>query len=336
MTTALHIDWLALQYEGVPRDCFPFKVKKLSYGSKEFKELYEITYYDRPWASLSTQPALPSLPGNFYLLKISNDFCYDTNLCWQLESWKEGTKSKYLGVSRVDLCLDFNDFDGEIRPAELIRMFGGGEIDSLSKMKGQVFRGKDASEPYESMSLGSRTSNVRVYLYNKTKEMQDNVMKPWIIESDKRAGLDVARDIWRLEISLKSQALKYVDKCTGEEFTLDYDRLCNQERLKKIMGGLVDKYFKFIPSSCAKNRYKNKVIELLPLSGYVLKTVNVRTFEDSSRSDRIFIKKFLTESLNSPEIDEQDRWHLASWIYHWAKSRNLESYLLSLKKELNL
>ena len=336
MKSTLSLDWLAIQYEGPIRDHYPFEFKKLPYGCREFRELFEVYRYGDLWGHVSTQPTLPSLKGDFFILKLENKYLYDTDLSSQILDFEVGTSIRRLGLSRVDICLDFQQFDNGMEPAKLIKDFAAGKIDCLGKMGGSIVRGQSSDEPYSYLSLGARTSDVRVYLYNKTKEMKDVKWKTWIAETWKKAGLDLERPVWRLEVSLKGQAMKWADQETGDLWELNIRDLTNPTYLQMLSSSLFHKYFGFVPHSNAKNRYKNQRLELIKDRWFRCIRVNAREHEDSNRSDRIFIKKALAEAKTSAQLRPEDRWHVVAWLYSWACDRGLEAYVHSLKDRATL
>ena len=254
----MHLDWLAIQYIGPIRDRYPFEVKKLPYSARQWKELYEVYRYGQLWGHISAQSTLPTIPGDFYILKLENKYLYDPDVFSMIFDWEVQENAKWHGFSRVDVCLDFQEFDNGQKPWEVIRDFGAGKIDCLSKAGGDVRREASADEQYSYMSLGSKRSDVRTYLYNKSKEMREVKYKTWIYETDMAAGLDPDRDIWRLEFSLTGQAFTWADAATGEDISLTMRDLQNDGYLCLFLGSLIQKYFGFIKHSTDKNRYRHE------------------------------------------------------------------------------
>ena len=69
---------------------------------------------------------------------------------------------------------------------------------------------------YTGLTFGTHSSDAHCYLYNKSFELLTQGDKPWIRERWSRMGLDV-REVWRLEVSIKSGGLKFKDKQTKEK-----------------------------------------------------------------------------------------------------------------------
>lgn len=330
MNAVLHLDWLALQMQGPFHDRHPWRFEKLPYQSRQWRALYEVYYFDDLWGTISTQSTLPTIPGDYFILKIENKYLYSDCLWDQILSFYAGTAIRVCGISRVDICIDFQRFDNGDHPSAVIRDFASGKIDCLGKMRGTIVRGQSSSSPYEYLSLGSRTSDVRVYLYNKSKELRDVKMKPWILASDYLGGLSKKEDIWRLEVSLKGQSMSWANAWTGEDCSITLDDLRNDSYLQMVAFSLFKKYFRFIKHSTAKNRYQNEEIPYITTDCYRIRKVVAREFDDANRADRIFIKKAMREALHSLELRPDDRYHVVTWLYEWACARGLESYVHKL------
>lgn len=332
MNSCMHLDWLAIQYVGPIRDRYPFTVEKLPYSARQWKELYNVYRYGELWGHISTQSTLPTIPGDFYILKLENKYLYDPDLFDMIRDWEIQQNTKFHGFSRVDVCLDFQEFDNGMMPWELIRDFAGGKIDCLSKAGGEVRREASASDQYSYMSLGSKRSDVRVYLYNKSKEMREVKFKSWIQETDMAAGLDPERDIWRLEFSLTGEGFHWADTETGQDMSLTMRDLENDAYFSLLMDGLITKYFGFIEHSSDKNRYRHERIPLIKNRFFKIKRVYAVDQEDSNRADRIFIKKAMHEAQTSKQLRPEDRYHVVFWLYQWAVERGLDDYIHKLKE----
>lgn len=327
MKIAVWVDWLALQYQSEIKDSYPFTFKKLTYGSRQFRALYDVYYYDDLWGHVSAEPVLPSLPADFFLLKLENSWLYQAN-CWEtIRSFESALGTHYKGISRVDICGDFNAFKKGLRPEHFIKRVMSGELDNLNKMKVACVRGPKGNDPFESLTLGSRASAVRVYLYNKTKEMQDNVWKEWIAKGDEAAGLDPQQDTWRLEVSLKAEATKFEDPDSGELEIMCASDLFNPEQLLAWYKELITKYFRFIPASTNTNRYRYKPCDIMDFSDVVIRRHVERRDIKTGRADRIFAAKLAKETQASSRMQLRERYHVITWAAGWISEHNLTKYI---------
>ena len=327
MKLAIWVDWLALQFQSELRDTYPFRLEKLTYGSRQFRTLYDVYYFDDLWGHISADPVLPSLDKDFFLLKLENSWLYRANCYESILSFQRAIGSQYKGISRVDLCGDFNAFKGNYNPASFIRRVMAGEVDNLSKTSVAAVRGPKGDDPFESLTMGSRASAVRTYLYNKTKEMKDVKWKEWIYEGDKAAGLDMSRDIWRLEVSLKAEATTYSDPESGELKEMMLCDLFRPDMLQIWYKDLITKYFRFIPHSTDSNRYRYNTLKLMDYSDVVIRRHVEKYDITTSRADRIFAAKLAKETQESKRMRIQERFQVITWAAQWIAEHQLTQYI---------
>lgn len=79
----------------------------------------------------------------------------------------------------------------------------------------------------DTMVFGSRSSSRRLEMYNKTKEMAKKTHKPWIYDNWVKYGLDVSEPVFRVELSIKINALEVVDDYGEVLNKMDYTLYTN-------------------------------------------------------------------------------------------------------------
>lgn len=327
MKMACYVDWLAIQYEGTFFTSHPFTFQKLGYSSRQFRELWDVYYYDELWGHISAVPVLPSLSRDYFILKLENKMLYHAN-CWDsLFSFHRSFGVEPKGISRCDICADFNELKDGARPENIIREVMSGEIDNLNKMTVQAVRGPKGDDPYESFTMGSRTSAVRVYLYNKTKEMQDVKWKEWIVASDRANGIDWDKPVWRLEFSLKTEALSWMNSETGEIDVIKVRDLFDPIRIASWFMILQSKYFRFVHHSTDTNRYRHHALTFFYGCDLGYRRLYTRDMVDHTRADKIFVAKLSREINDDFKTMPENRFAVCDWAARWAGERGLHDYL---------
>ena len=182
-----------------------------------------------------------------------------------------------------------------------------------------------------SCSFGSKSSSVSTKMYNKTLEMKEVKNKPYIVENWGYNGLDLNRDVWRIEISIKSDASTTIRTSTGEIFRLSVDSLHLQEMVEDIFFSYAQKYFSFKRNNGTKNKTRMPDLEIFPKERSItLHPVRITTEEDSTRGDRIFLKKlhsFLVNEKDMPEttwnavIEVSNAFSLSRSLSSWRKEK---------------
>jgi hypothetical protein len=147
------------------------------------------------------------------------------------------------------------------------------------------------------LRFGGNDSEVSVYLYNKTAELQEVKDKPWIRDFWAANEIDQTKTIWRLEFSIKGSRLRHVDNSTGliDKFTID--SIDDYSFMIKFYYALLKRYFRFRINDGLSNISRMKQIELFAESS-INNSIKIwnENFE-SDRSTKIFIKKI--ESFNN-------------------------------------
>ena len=206
----------------------------------------------------------------------------------------------------IDLAADFNKFACGLHPIEFIRQFMSGELKKKGRSEGRVnFLQEYVSSTaagvsrdslhFNALTIGKRTSDACCYLYNKTLEMKEGQLKPWIVQAWTDAGLDID-EVWRLEISLTTKAMRCLDKDTGDYVEFGVANLTDPDSsfttLKLFHIYLQSLFFFFRPSG-QRNVSREKMLPLfgdpIPFTRVVLRDCN-----PSDRAERVLVKKLHT------------------------------------------
>ena len=207
----------------------------------------------------------------------------------------------------------------------------GGEFghETISRV---VKVGKNVKD-FTYLRFGSRSSDVTVILYNKSLEMREVKHKDYIYQKWLQSGLDVSKDIWRLEFSLKSKAKYFVDTSSGEVQTLTLDCIFNNVFIKELATGLTKRYFRFVDPKTATRKSRMKDIALLDTSGAVIDRVNIKNNTDVTMREKILLKNMfrLSQSHSSIPSSVSDE---ANTIKDWlTRTPALEDYYNKKKHE---
>lgn len=109
----------------------------------------------------------------------------------------------------------------------------------------------------QAITWGSKSSGHQVQLYNKTDELIQVKYKHHIAESWQRAGLDLTRDIWRLEIRVTSESMYMETLQNGFRHTLTASDFAIEEQIETLFNDYANKYFRFYSLSLADRRTKD-------------------------------------------------------------------------------
>lgn len=292
----VNLDWLEVHARepwGQPRNIAYFTEKGYicrarEYGTRVYREMFTILApNDEPLLEVRRNPASQGFNGihdeNECHIRLCNRTCYFDNAAAFLKDFLNRHGYTDIRISRVDICLDFVQFDFGDIPSAFVRRYFKHRYAKINqgRLSGH---GEDTwtGQEWNSLSWGSKTSAVTTKLYNKTLELYDVKMdryaKPYIREAWFRCGFidDIQRvtkdgekvNVWRVEFSLRSAVKNWVPieldgdahKYQSLRNTLDvYD---NREKLLVMFASLSAHYFhfkKYEPNK-RKDRCKDKVL----------------------------------------------------------------------------
>lgn len=148
---------------------------------------------------------------------------------------------------------------------------------------------------YTSTTWGSRSSGHQVQLYNKTAEMQQVAYKHHIAQRWRAYGLDLSRDVWRLEIRITKGAKLLENQISGERHLLNPADLITEEQIEQLFWDYSYKYFRFYTLDPRDKRTasKNKTRNLVAMLQHKDRLQQYRLFCCAQRN----AKGELTESL---------------------------------------
>lgn len=227
----LNIDWLQIhckgQIEATKKLKFVFK-----HATKQFQTVGVLIYQKEEVASVSMHPHTELSNGGMsadtILLKFKNKFLYQSPE--RLKIWIETILAempavKVVGLSRIDLALDFNTFKDGYEPATMIKDFCAERILKNSRGQFRTDGTHNRQINYHYLRFGNHTSERSIYLYNKSKEMREREHKKHIENSWHRCSeINVLNDVWRLELSMKGNKHRlhvdtYMEPVTSEDIS---------------------------------------------------------------------------------------------------------------------
>ncbi len=261
MIYVLSIDWLSVFciYAGEGNVWQPvisdeFDYKREAFGTRCFSAFHRVRIANAEggwdeFAEVQSVPYSSILPPYAIIVRFVNRVLYMPDFWQVVGRFLSMNRIEIRGISRIDICADFNQF-ASIAPRTLIERFAAKELRHIGRGVGSLafdhkVKNGEYGVNYTGLTFGTHASDAHVYLYNKTFELLTQGDKPWIKERWKRVGLDM-REVWRLEVSIKSAALKFKDRTTKEIVEVNRDMIEDSDALDKVYHTFVKKLFSFI------------------------------------------------------------------------------------------
>lgn len=211
---AINCDWLqysVMLYTQEPELRAPKSHRvEICQGNNVFK--HRALVYDhsgRKVLTLLWSPYSSTLPPLVMTVQVANESLYTGNILSSLPLVKEIVDCVYNSIGRFDICCDFQMTD---RRLQMVKHLNSGHYYVERKGEGSAFWHEVELNDHKHkqthcISWGSKTSEIKVKLYNKSRELgllgKGDPEKPWIIKEWDAIGIDKL-SAWRLEFSLKS------------------------------------------------------------------------------------------------------------------------------------
>lgn len=318
---AINVDWLQVYCHddnlGFLHDIYygasAYEFKLLPHGTRHFKELWEVIDEDgEKYAIIQRVPHSSIISADGAIIQLCNRELYRPYYASNFIVFLSSHHFRYKSISRLDICFDSNYLYKKLKHSKLIKDLMTGVVlkNNQSKVAWNFNAIANVGKPMEcnSCSFGSKSSSVSTKMYNKTLEMKEQKQKPYIIESWGYNGLNLDMDVWRIEISIKSDASTTIRTDSGEIFRLDPDSLRMQELTENIFFSYAEKYFSFKRNNGTKNKTRMPDLPIFPKERSItLRPIRITEEKDSGRSDRIFLKK-LHSLLNASENMDKQTW----------------------------
>jgi hypothetical protein len=347
MKKTLAIDWL--QCRVVMMDMLLmnipdiYQVKLRGHGSQQFGKIYDIfSAKNNDLLAIITadpRPALHMQP-NEGILQITNKYLYNTDLLNFLKKILTDLSLSFQNYTRLDFALDFENFD-TIDVQNLITKIENGNYLKKRKVKWQrtttVPRINTLGElikDVETVSFGSKSSDIYYKLYNKSLEMVQKTHKEYIYNHWQSAGYDGILPVYRLEFTVKNSRKLIV---TEDGEPLSYRDIDVISRANDIYWHVFNEHFSFVHHEFTRNntnRKKDRSIDVVLFEDTATASCRIKpdSSKESKRSDKIFLKKVTKLNDELKQLHEKgDTWiNLTMWgdMYgtYIARSRGLERW----------
>jgi len=341
MQNSIALDWCQLRvtvpfinYQTIKPECF--EIRKDEVQTQQFRALYHIHEKDtgEEVAVLVAEPRNNMcLRENDGIIKIANKYLYQKNFYHFVVYLLKDLELIFENIVRLDIAYDFLKFDS-MECREFVENF---RADTFLKSYKCKYRDSGESRSVEkgkltggceSIKFGMETSEVSYQLYNKSLEMQQKKLKPWILEHWQKNGYDGKSEVWRLEFNLTSTSKGIVFK-DGE--ILSFKDLQIIDRIEDIYSHCFSKHFQFVFAELTRRgnyRKQSRCTPVVLFEKLVYKPVTIKLSnkKDSGRSGKIFAKNLmkLNQELRGQDFDLAIMGNeLMTWVI---KTRSLEEW----------
>lgn len=284
-------------------DVAGYNCQLMNVKSRTFSEVWNISKDGRTIATLQRIPWSPKINKNCGTLKIENYILYHQNRCEIIDQITHDLKLYVIGTTRIDIAGDFRRIAGRL-PELLIRdileervyKVGHAKVTTIGHQnhENQQFTSYGTAgrtNTFSYLRYGSRSSRISTYLYNKTKELNEEHDKPYIRDMWRENGWLGDQNVWRLEFSVKGREMKFIEKDTGEILPNNPKLWIKNDIIPTIYASLCDHYFDIREHTQIRKDREEKI----PLwadedtATHLIKKLDSNKHDN--RADKIFVKK---------------------------------------------
>lgn len=320
---SVSFDWVeftASKQDGdILENTFLFDGKKMEYGSKHYNYVYEystILYGESVECfTIQVQPRVGFIDKNIVQIKLQNRMLYGndmpeliSNICAQLGL-------TFRNYTRLDVCIDHQEINGY---GDNIQAAFKDFMSDKLVMKAKEMDTRSNRKFVKGIAWGSRTSECRIVWYNKSKEMEEQVYKPWIADSWKQAEFNDAKPVYRLEFSLKTpKKTNIVIDDNGQTF-YDFSDMNLTADVMPLLEFVTTKHLQVGDNKNDVEDFRNmKRVYFFDLSQSVFKSVNICLREKSNNQIKSHIKRLAVDAMfYQRQKDELQSSLLFSHIQH--------------------
>lgn len=324
----LSIDWLQIYCTGIISNVVGYKIERLEYSTRIFKFIDVISLNGKKICTATHTPFSSVLEQDMIIIKFENYLLYEKELFLVVDNFLKDFNLTYKNISRLDIAADFNTFYKKRNVQNFLNEFLKNNVRKVGKAEYKLQGRQKDTHVVDYLRFGGNNSEVSAYIYNKTKELNEVKMKSYIVDTWRSSGLDVDLGVWRLEFSVKSSAIKMLDKQSGDLQDISLENIKDKCFREKMFMALYEKYFCFRTNTGQTNVTREKKIILFKNNFADTERYFVRGLGDATRADKIFIKKMEQSNCELRELKKYYKEQENDLLFDFIVEKGLEDYYL--------
>lgn len=279
----LNIDWLSISYlaelswreqenELILKETKDYQLEKVK-GTNVFKSRYYVLSQNgNKKMTILCDPISNILAKNLMLVEFANHTLYNEEYIELFSVLKKIHQGEINGISRLDVCCDFQyceDYFGKIvHPNTFLKEITSNMIYIQGKKERAIFeemnigKGNFIENTPKQISFGSKTSDIKWKIYNKSKELKEVSDKEYIRKQWNEIKFDETEDIYRCEVSI-TNCNRYAICDENENNFLFFTELKN--KINDIFATMYNQKFTIRANDGNNNRNRNKKINFLKI-----------------------------------------------------------------------
>jgi len=281
-----------------------YKYELQNYNTRIFSEVIIIKNETEELATITQKPFSSILQPNDAIIKFANSVLYMKNNAETIKSVIEAINAEIISISRIDICVDFQEFIEYKNPETLIIKYLTKEIEKKQRCNFSLNGYQSTGKHYNGITFGSKSSDIYWKMYNKSQEMRDKETKNYIVKCWEKADFDMKKDVWRIELSINGEKRKIIDKQTGEWIEANSLKALDKNTMTTLFENQKKKSFVFIKPITNKRKDRCEQVKLLPDEKNFITLEKFPFKKTTGTKDKIRINKLIDNYEIVKEFDE--------------------------------
>lgn len=239
-----------------------YNVEIKPYSTRVYEQVWIIsTIFDEQLWTITRKPLSKILPEGSCHIKLANYVLYQPNFAQYFIKFLNEFGYRFINITRIDVCADQQYFHCGIHPETLLKGYVNEKYYKMNQPKFKLFGWDDDGLHLNSIQFGSKSSSIYSRMYNKTLELKSEKDKPYIRENWKRFGFDETKDVWRVEIQVKSPGRRRIIKGEhkpGEVWEITLKDIFTTNDIQHLFLSLAFKYWSWKIAETLENGNKQR------------------------------------------------------------------------------
>lgn len=286
-----------------------FETHLREYGTRVYKYVRGVSYRGTPFCVICYDPLSKQSQGGIMRddmchLKIENYWLYTDVWYDILLSALRQFDINPIKLSRLDIACDWQNGQCGIAAQDIMAGLMSRKYVKVHQPNWRV-NGTDAAKlSWHSMAFGSKGSAVFTRFYNKTLELQATG-KDYIRETWKDAGLNLERDVYRVEFALTDLGTQVIDPETGEQLDIPYDKCADRLHIAGLFFHYAQHYFDIRRAGTASKRTQCRRLDVFPEQAVGFIAAQRPRYMLTTKTDKVVVRSMIRALFAVQDIEQR-------------------------------
>lgn len=319
MRYSVSLDWLEvyatsdLQSALYDTDVFhaddEFIARRRAYGTRVYERVFDVYLNSEDFMTICIKPLSRRSAGGIMddamcHVKLANYWLYRDDWYDIFTHALRLFRIKPKRLSRLDIACDWQHAECGLYAGDLLRGLVKRRYLKVHQPNWRA-NGTDSTQlNWHSLAFGSKSSPVFTRFYNKSMELQVTG-KDYIADSWRLAGLNMKRDVYRVEFQMSDTGREVIDPDTGEQFDITLDMVASRSDVAALFFHYAQHYFDIRKAGTATRRTNCTPIRVFPDSSAGFIPVQRPHHDVTTRTDRLVVKRMIQSLFMMPDVDAQ-------------------------------